>query len=426
MGDAMVDLEVFERLGLALAIGLLMGTERGWHTRAIPDGSRVAGIRTFALIGLLGGLSGLLGEQYGGLVLAAGLLGVTAVAAVSHIVRSRIEADIGITTEIALLAAFALGALAAHGELAGAAAGGVVATALLGTKDILHGWLRRIEELELRAVIKLLIISVVLLPVLPNEGYGPEGVLNPFKLWMLVVMVASISFCGYWAIKIAGPRIGSLLTGVFGGLASSTALTVSFARMGRTNPAMQPVLAAGVAVANATMYIRLWAIVAILNLEVGLRLVPALGAMAVAGLVGTWVLWRARDEGGKPGATTLSNPFELGMAMKFAALLAVVILASKVLQKWVGSAGLYLLSTVAGLADVDAVALSMAQMGGKDVTLTVAATSITIAAFVNTGVKVALVGGLCGGQMARRTAYVMGGVVAAGAIGLAVRLLEWV
>lgn len=422
----MVDLEVYTRLGLALAIGLLMGTERGWHTRAVPDGARVAGIRTFALIGLLGGLSGLLGVQFGGLVVAAGFLAVTAIAAVSHVVRSRTETDVGVTTEIALLAAYALGAVAAHGELAGAAAGGVVATALLGTKDILHGWLQRIEELELRAVIKLLIISVVLLPILPNQGYGPEEVLNPFKLWLLVVMVASISFAGYWAIKIAGPRIGSLLTGVFGGLASSTALTVSFARMGKTTPGMQPALAAGIAIANTTMYIRLWAIVAILNLEVGLRLAPALGAMALGGMLGTWLLWRARDEEGKPTTTALTNPFELGMAMKFAALLAVVILASKLLQKWAGSAGLYLLSAVAGLADVDAIALSMAQMGGKDVALNVAATSITIAAFVNTGVKVALVGGLCGGVMARRIAYVMSGVVVAGVVGLAVRILGWV
>ncbi|HSV29971.1 MAG TPA: DUF4010 domain-containing protein, partial [Candidatus Omnitrophota bacterium] len=134
----------------------------------------------------------------------------------------------------------------------------------------------------------------------------------------------------------------------------------------------------------------------------------------------------ARDEGGKPGATALANPFELGMAMKFAALLAVVILASKLLQKWVGSAGLYLLSAFAGLADVDAIALSMAQMGGRDVALSVAATSITIAAFVNTGVKVGLVGMLCGGEMTRRTAYVMAGVIAAGAAGLAARLMGWV
>lgn len=417
----MEHIDLFERLGLALAIGLLMGTERGWDKRETPEGGRAAGIRTFALIGLFGGVAGSLLHYGGPLPLGAGMIAMGALVVATYVVRSRAKPDIGFTTEIAELSCFALGALAAIGEGAAAAAGGVVATALLGAKDVLHDWLRRLEQLELRAAIKLLLISVVMLPLLPNQGYGPEEVLNPYKLWLLVVMVAAISFLGYFAIKIAGPRIGSLLTGVFGGLASSTALTVSFARMGKENPAMQPVLAAGVAVANATMYVRLWVIIFVLNRPVALDLALPLGAMAAAGLIGTWLLWRGRVDNNKPGAMAMVNPFELGMAMKFAALLAVVILASKVLQTWVGSAGLYLLAALAGLADVDAIALSMAQMGGKSVALTVAVTAVTIAAFVNTGVKVALVGGLCGGIMARRILWVMLGVLAAGSLGLASR-----
>lgn len=410
--------DLFERLGLALAIGLLMGVERGWDKREVPEGGRAAGIRTFALIGLLGGIAGSFVDEFGPFPLAAGFLAMGALVVATYVVRSRAEPGIGFTTEVAELTCFGLGALAAAGEGAAAAAGGVVATALLGAKDVLHDWLRRLERLELRAAIKLLLISVVLLPLLPNQGYGPEGVLNPYKLWLLVVMVAAISFVGYFAIKLAGPRIGSLLTGVFGGLASSTALTVSFARMGRENPGMQPLLAAGVVVANTTMYVRLWIIVFVLNPPVAERLAAPLGAMAMAGLVGAWLLWRRRLEEGRPAATTLSNPFELGMAMKFAALLASVIVASKLLQAWAGSAGLYLLAAVAGLADVDAIALSMAQMGGKGVALTVAATAVTIAAFVNTGVKAALVAGLCGGEMARRILWVVVGVITAGGLGL--------
>lgn len=417
----MEHMELFKGLGLALAIGLLMGTERGWDKRETPEGGRAAGIRTFALIGLFGGVAGALARLGGPLPLAAGVIAMAALVVATYVVRSRAEPGIGFTTEVAELSCFGLGVLAAMGEGAAAAAGGVVATALLGAKDVLHDWLRRLERLELRAAIKLLLISVVLLPLLPNQGYGPEEVLNPYKLWLLVVMVAAISFLGYFAIKLAGPRIGSLLTGVFGGLASSTALTVSFARMGKDNPAMQPMLAAGVAVANATMYVRLWIVVFVLNQAVAMRLVVPLGAMALAGLVGTWLLWRVRIEDSKPGTMAMANPFELGMAMKFAALLASVIVASKLLQTWVGSAGLYLLASVAGLADVDAIALSMAQMGGKSVALTVAATAVTIAAFVNTGVKAALVGGLCGGIMARRILYVVLGVLAAGTAGLASR-----
>lgn len=419
----METIDLFQRVGLALAIGMLMGVERGWQARDLPEGMRAAGIRTFTLIGILGGVAGVFTATLGPLALAAPLLALAALVVASHMARARSEGDLGMTTEVAELVCFVLGALAAMGEMAVAAAGAVVATALLGAKQTLHGALKRVEELELMAAIKLLLISVVLLPVLPDRGYGPGEVLNPFKLWLLVVLVAGISFVGYFAIKIAGPRIGSLLTGVFGGLASSTALTVSFARMGRTSPGMQPLLAAGIAIANTTMYVRLWIIVLVLNPEVGIRLLPALGAMAAAGLIGTWLLWRSRDEDGKPTQTQMSNPFELGMAVKFSALLAVVIMASRLLQTWVGAAGLFLLAAVAGLADVDAIALSMAQMGGRDVALSVAATAITIAAFMNTGVKVALVGFLCGGRMVRSTALVMAGVVAAGALGLGARLL---
>lgn len=420
----MEHIELFQRLGLALAIGLLMGVERGWQAREAIHGGSIAGIRTFALIGLLGGVVGWFGQSLGGLPVAAGFIALTAVVVASHVLRAGSgEQNVGITTQVAEMIAFALGAMAAMGEGSTAAAGGVVATALLGAKDTLHGWLRKLEHLELRAAIKLLLISVVLLPVLPNQGYGPEEVLNPYKLWLLVVMVAGISFIGYFAIKIAGPRIGSLLTGVFGGLASSTALTVSFARMGKESPGMQPLLAAGVALANTTMYVRLWLIVFVLNRGIGEQMALPLGCMALAGLIATWLLWRAREDEGKPGATALSNPFELGMAIKFAMLLALVMVASKLLQSWGGSAGLYLLAAGAGLADVDAVALSMAQMGGKSVALAVAATAVTIAAFVNTGVKAALVMGMCGGLMARRIVYSMAGMVAAGAAGLSLRWL---
>ncbi len=420
----MEHIDLFQRLGLALVIGLLVGAERGWQARQAPAGAQVAGIRTFALMGLVGGICGWLGQTMHPLILAAGFIALAAVVIAAQLVRVRNgEHEMGVTTEMAQLAVFALAAMAALDQGAVAAAGAVVVTALLGAKDRLHNWLRLLEPAEIWAAIKLLLISVVLLPLLPNHGYGPEGVLNPYTLWLLVVMVAGISFLGYFAIKLAGPRLGSLLTGVFGGVASSTALTLSFARMGKENPTMQPVLAAGVAVANATMQMRLWAIVFVLNPPMGGRLVWPLGFMALAGLIGTWILWRGRADDAKPGAMPLSNPFQLGMAMKFAALLALVILAAKVLQTWVGAAGLYALAGLAGLADVDAMALSMAQMGGNSVALTVAATAVTIAAFANTGVKAALVTTLCGGAMARLTLYVVAGSVASGALGL---LVQWV
>ena len=419
----MTTVALFARLGLALAIGLLMGAERGWQERRTPEDLRGAGIRTFGLIGLGGGVAGALAVSLGGLVLAGAILALTGLVAAARIRRPPADTDLGFTTEIAELAAFCLGALAATGHMAAAAAAGVVATALLNAKETLHTWLSHVERLEMQAAIRLLLISVVILPVLPDQGFGPGNALNPFRLWLMVVMVAGISFLGYFAIKIAGPRIGSLLTGVFGGLASSTALTLSFARMGKTLPAMHKVLAAGVAVANTTMFVRLWIIVLAVDRPMAMAELPALAAMCVVGLVMTALLWRGHDRDSKPGSTGIANPFELGMAIKFALLLAVVTVASRLLQSWAGNTGLYLLGAVAGLADVDAISLSMAEMAGHGVTLSVAATTSLIAVFVNTAVHAAMVIALCGGSMARRATLGLGAMIAAGALVVGIHLL---
>ncbi len=419
----MTTVALFARLGLALAIGLLMGAERGWHERGTPEELRGAGIRTFGLIGLGGGVAGALAVSLGGLVLAGAILALTALVTAARIRRPPADTDLGFTTEIAELAAFCLGALAATGHMAAAAAAGVVATALLNAKETLHTWLSHVERLEMRAAIRLLLISVVMLPVLPDQGFGPGNGLNPFRLWLMVVMVAGISFLGYFAIKIAGPRIGSLLTGVFGGLASSTALTLSFARMGKTQPSMHKVLAAGVAVANTTMFVRLWIIVLAVDRPMAMAELPALAVMSVIGLAVTALLWRGHDRDSKPDGTGIANPFELGMAIKFALLLAAVTVASRLLQTWAGNAGLYLLGAVAGLADVDAISLSMAEMAGHAVTLPVAATTSLIAVFVNTAVHAAMVIALCGGSMARRATLGLGAMIAAGALVVGVQLL---
>jgi uncharacterized membrane protein (DUF4010 family) len=419
----MTTVELFARLGLALAIGLLMGAERGWRDRELPEQLRGAGIRTFGMIGLAGGVAGALAVTLGGLVLAGAVLALTGLVISSRITRPAADTDTGFTTEVAELTAFCLGALAASGHMAAAAAAGVVATALLNAKETLHSWLSHVERLEMRAAIRLLLISVVMLPVLPDHGYGPGNALNPFRLWLMVVMVAGISFIGYFAIKIAGPRIGSLLTGVFGGLASSTALTLSFARMGRDDRSMHKVLAAGVAVANATMFLRLWVIILAVDRPMAMAELPPLAAMMAAGLIMTALLWRDHADAGKPGATGLTNPFELGVAIKFAILLAAVVIASRLLQSWAGSTGLYVLGAVAGLADVDAISLSMAEMAGHSVTLPVAAMTSLIAVFVNTAVHAAMVVVLCGGTMARRVILAIGTMIMAGILVIAGRLL---
>ena len=229
----MEDLELFRRFGLALAIGLLLGLERGWHRREAGEGRRIAGIRTFALAALLGALSAWLVTRTAPVVLAAALAGLAALLVVGYAVRGRSDDDLGLTTEVALLLTFALGAAAVLGEMAPTAAMAVVAAFLLSMKARLHDWVARIRQLELDALLKLAVISVVILPVLPNAGYGPGGALNPYELWWAVVVVAGLSFFGYVAMRLGSADLGLALTGLFGGLSSSTSTTLALARIVR-------------------------------------------------------------------------------------------------------------------------------------------------------------------------------------------------
>ncbi len=412
----MDEFDLYKRLGLALAIGMLLGVERGWQLRQAPEGTRIAGIRSFSLMGLLGGLWGLLAEDGGAVTLAVGFAAFAALIIGAHLMHLRVvPADQGITTEIAELVTFCLGAAAARGYLAAAAAGGVVTLALLSLKESLHEFVERIRFVELKAAVNLLLISVVMLPVLPNRGFGPGQTLNPYKLWWIVVMIAAISFVGYVAIRAAGPRIGTLLTGFFGGLASSTALTASFSRLGRTSPELQNLLAAGVVVAGATMFLRILLIVGILNAKLLPALAAPMGAMALACAAGAIALWLDRRSAGAATAPPLTNPFELTTALKFGLFLGVIMVLSGLLQQWYGNRGIYGLAAVAGLADVDAISVSMARLAGRGTTtLAAAANAVAIAAFVNTTVKAGIVAFACGGTMAWRVAAVFALAVLAG------------
>jgi uncharacterized membrane protein (DUF4010 family) len=205
--------ETIITLALALAAGLIVGGERGWQERTGPEGSRVAGIRTFGLIGLLGGLWELV---TGGNAIAfgCGFLALGVIMGIAHYAEARADRDYGITTIIATLVTFVLGGLAVRGERSVAMAAAAVVAVLLNLKPALHQWLKRIEPKELHAALQLLLISLVILPILPDRGYGPWEALNPHELWMLVVLIAGLSFAAYVAVKVAGPEHGALLTGL--------------------------------------------------------------------------------------------------------------------------------------------------------------------------------------------------------------------
>ena len=236
------ELQTFYYLGVALSIGLLIGVERGWKARKADVGERVAGVRTYGLISLLGGGLALLADQLGAFILGLAFIGISGLLTAVYIITLKQGGadDIGITSLIASLLAFVLGALAAMGEVKIAAASAVVTTLLLSYKPLLHHWVSALEENELRAGIKLLLISVVLLPILPNQGYGPWQALNPYEIWWMVVLIAVISFVGYFSIKIGGTSKGAMFTGLFGGLVASTAVTLHFSKLARKQSLNDP------------------------------------------------------------------------------------------------------------------------------------------------------------------------------------------
>ncbi|MFN2349058.1 MAG: MgtC/SapB family protein [Thioalkalivibrio sp.] len=386
----MDELASFYTLGVSLAMGLLIGLERGWHEREQSEGHRVAGIRTYALIGLLGGVWGLLSQELGHLLLAVAFTALAIVLVAAHAIGQRDDPDIGITGVIAGLLTFAFGAMSALDLIAPAAAGAVITTLLLGIKPTLHDWVAKLERRELLATLKLLLISVVILPLLPDEGYGPWSALNPYRIWWMVVIIASISFAGYFAMKIIGERKGILFTGLFAGLASSTAVTLNFSRLAQKSHNMENVLSAGILVACATMFPRILVVSSIFSWTLATTLLAPILAMALVTYAAAWLFWRREAQGASSGETHLKNPFELRPALSFAVLLALIMLLSRALSDKFGDTGIYLLAAFSGVSDVDAITLSLADMAGSTLSTSTAALAILIASFANSMIKAGL------------------------------------
>lgn len=391
------DQGAFLSLGVALAIGLLIGVERGWAKRDAKEGERVAGVRTFGLIGLLGGGTALVGRELGELTVGIAFVGMALAFTWIYAANLRKGSeDVGITSLIASLLVFALGALAASGQLALAGAAGVVTTVLLSYKPELHSALRGLESREIKAGLQLLLISVVLLPILPNQGYGPWDSLNPYAIWWMVVLIASISFAGYFAIRLAGVSNGIAFTGLFGGLASSTATTLHLSRLARRDASLAPILASGVLLAGGTMLPRMLVLIAVVNRDLVLpALVPA-AAMALVIYVPALFYWRRQERQEIEIGKALSNPLDLKAALGFGLLLVAILLLGNALRKWVGDAGVLALAAASGVTDVDAITLSLARMSTEELGAKVAVTGIVIAAVVNSVVKggmAAVIGG---------------------------------
>ncbi|MCP5349333.1 MAG: MgtC/SapB family protein [Pseudomonadales bacterium] len=382
-------LQLLYNLTTALGIGVLIGLERGWKQRQAGDGERIAGVRTFALIGLLGGSSAILAEQLGPLVLSLVFLGLAGVWAAVYVSNLRNGShDVGITSLVAGLLTFVLGALTALGDVMIAVAAAVVTTLLLSYKPRIHRWVGALDADELHAILKLLLISVVLLPILPDQGYGPWQALNPFTIWWMVVLIAAISFVGYFSIRIGGTRRGILFAGLFGGLASSTAVSLNFSRQVKHDRARAEVFAPGILLACGTMFPRMAIVATLINSRLLQPLLLPATLMTLVIALPILYRWRRLTSSTTPKLeSVIDNPLEIGSALAFGALLGLVFLLSEALQQWVGETGLLALAAASGLSDVDAITLTLAQESQQDIQLEVAATGILIAATVNGLVK---------------------------------------
>ncbi len=375
--------ETFQRLGLALAIGFLVGVERGWQDRDVAEGGRTAGIRTYALTGLLGGLAGLLSNALGGWAFAAIGAPFAAAFILSKQREQAEDGDHSVTAVVAALLVFALGAYAVIGDGHVAAATAVVATALLAFKGVLHGWLRQLTWPELRSALVLLAMSFVALPLLPNRGFGPFGSVNPYELWMLTIAMAGVSFVAYAAIRIFGTSRGAVLASAAGALVSSTVVTLYMARLNRTGPA-RTAYAGAALIAGAVMAVRLCAITAVIAPPLFARLAAPLGAFAaVSALAGLAMARRAKSPEANEIPASMKSPLDLGLVFKFAFLLGAVLAAGRILTALFGPSALLPVAAVAGVADADAVTLTAARLAAQGTDLSLAAYAVLIAAGVD-------------------------------------------
>ncbi|GHD44261.1 Uncharacterized membrane protein, DUF4010 family [Marinobacter persicus] len=375
-------------LAIALLLGAIIGLERGWDARDQKAGERIAGIRTFALIGLLGGISAILAAEITVWAFPVLLLSVVAMGLVAFSERLAHIRNFSITGMVGMVLTFCFGAIAVAVDPVIATAAAVVTAMILDNKAEIHGWLQKLQSHELDAALKLLLISVVMLPLLPSEKMGPGGVLNPREIWYMVVMIASISFVGYFAIRVAGARKGILFTSLFAGLSSSTALTLHFSRQAAKNPEFSPQFASGILIACGTMFPRILIYCLIINTALLPSLIWPVVVMTALLYGPAFFIWRKHSGQLQVSQPSLSqNPLELSSALVFGALLTGILLLGEFLKNSFGDAGIYALAATSGVADVDAITLSLTRMSNNNLAMDVAVIGIVIAAAVNNLVK---------------------------------------
>jgi len=412
----MDDTDLALRFAVALGLGMLLGLERE-RTKSEEGG---AGVRTFALIALGGAISGYLGDRLGLQWLALAVFVAMAALIISMYVMTSRGEHTGITTEVSALLAFLLGLLCAYGQLQLAGWIGVSMALLLALKGWLHWLAGRINAVDVEATLKFAIVTLIILPLVPDANYGPPplDVVNPYKIWLMVVLISALNFTSYLLIKIVGPEHGVGIAGLLGGMVSSTAVTLGFSQRSRLAGEDNSSLALGIVLAWTVMFFRVLIMTSLISIDLGARLALPVGMLCVASLGASWWLWRRHQQLERSEVKSGNNPFELDEAIKFGLLFGVVLVVARAAQVYLGDAGLYLAAAVAGLTDVDAITLAMANLSASDASnLQTAARAVLIAVMANTLTKSAMAVGFGSAELRRIALPISALLLATGAVG---------
>jgi len=413
----------FVDFAIALFIGALVGLEREKRQEEeLEQGMRkqrgIAGLRTFILFAEAGAVAAWLSVRLATpwVFIGAGVM-VTAGVLAGYAAMAREEGQLGLTTEVAAIVTYLLGGTVLFGYPEIAVALAIATSAALAFKEPLHGLVERIGREDLYAGLKLLIATFIVLPVLPDHPIDPWGAINPWRMWWLVILISGLSLVGYAATRVLGAGRGIPLTGVFGGLASSTAVTLALARRsaeGAGGPRLAHELAAGILLSWAAMLVRIGVLVAAVNASL-LRpmLAPLALLLATTAALAAWHHWRGRVEPGGSDAVPLTNPFSITAAIRFALLFGAVLLAVKGVEIWFPAHGLYAVAALAGLTDLDAITLSVARPGGAAPAAGTAIAAIGIAVASNTVVKCAMTAATGSPELRRHVALATGVLLAA-------------
>ena len=371
---------------VAALLGFLIGLERERKREA--HGSIFAGVRTFPLIALFGAVAGQLSQMFGSGVVMAALLALAILLALSYW-RSSEGPKVGGTTEMAALVAFGLGVFSGLDRYALALAGAVIVTAVLSLRQELRDLTQALTREDLFAMVQFAVISLVVLPLVPDEQLGPWGVWNPRAIWWQVVLISGISFVGYAATKVIGTKRGIALSGLVGGLASSTAVTLSFSEHSKKNSALSLMLAAGVLASSTIMVPRMIILLGIVQPELIPLVITPLLALLVTTVIGWGLIYRASTSAAVESAK-INNPFEIRSALQFALIFAAILLVTRAAKEFLGDSGVYAASFIAGLTQINGITLALGDQVDNGLNLAVAAKGLALAAASNTLFKVAL------------------------------------